>query len=61
MAHPVGTRLGGHAGDPDGPGVVVDEEQHVEPAEQHGVDAQEVASDQPVGAENSNWIADRIF
>ena len=27
-------------------GVVVDEEEHVEPAEQHGVDAEEVARDQ---------------
>jgi arabinofuranan 3-O-arabinosyltransferase len=34
----------GHAGDPDGPGVVVDEEEHVDPAKQHGVDAEEVAS-----------------
>jgi hypothetical protein len=26
LGHPVGDRIGSHAGDPDGPGVVVDEE-----------------------------------
>jgi hypothetical protein len=38
--------MSGHASDPDGPGVVVDEEEHVDPAEQHGIDAEEVARDQ---------------
>ncbi len=46
LGHPVSGRLGGHAGDPVSPDVVVDEEEHVEPAEQHGVDAEEVAIDQ---------------
>jgi hypothetical protein len=35
-----------NASNPDGPGVVVDEIEHIEPAERHGVDAEEVASDQ---------------
>ncbi len=38
--------MGGDAGDPDEAGVVVDEEEHIEPPEQHGVDAEEVAGDE---------------
>jgi len=46
LGYPVGGWLGGHAGEPAGPGVVVNEEEYVKPAEQHGVDAEEVAGDE---------------
>jgi hypothetical protein len=38
--------IGGDAGDPDEGGLVVDEEEHTEQPEQHGVDAEEVTGDQ---------------
>ena len=46
LGHPVGDRLGGHAGDPDKARVVVDEHEDVEPAEEHRVDMEEVARHQ---------------
>jgi hypothetical protein len=33
LAHPVADRISRHASNPDSPGVVVDEEKHVDPAE----------------------------
>jgi hypothetical protein len=44
LGHPVGDRLGGHAGDPHEAAVMVDEHEHVEPAQENGVDMEEVAS-----------------
>jgi hypothetical protein len=46
LGHPVGDRPGRQACDPDDPRVVVDEEEHVGPAEQHGIHAEKVAGDQ---------------
>lgn len=44
--HPVGGGIGGDASDPDEARVVVDQEEYIEPPEQHGFDAEEVAGDQ---------------
>ena len=38
LGHPLGDRVGGDAGDPYETRVVVDEHEHVEPAEEDGVD-----------------------
>ena len=46
LGHPVGDRLGGDAADPYETRVVVDEDEHVEPAEEHGVDMEEVTRHQ---------------
>ena len=45
LGYPVGDRLGGHACDSDETRVVVDEDEHVEPPEQHRVNMDEVAGD----------------
>ena len=46
LGHPSGDRLGGDASDPHEPRVVVDEHEHVEPAEENRVDMEEVARDE---------------
>lgn len=47
LGHPVGDGLGGNAGDPHETSVVLDEDQHVESAKEHGVDVEEVAGNKP--------------
>jgi hypothetical protein len=49
LGDPAGDRVGRHPGDADEAGAVLDEEQHVEPPEQDGVDREEVAGDQALG------------
>jgi hypothetical protein len=46
LGHPVSSRPGGHAGDPYEAGLVVDEHEDREPAEEHRVDMEEVARHQ---------------
>ena len=46
LGHPLADRMSRHTGNSDQAHVVVDEEEHVESAEQHRVDAQEVAGHQ---------------
>jgi len=43
LGDPAGDRVGRDAGDPHATAVVVDEHEHVEPAEENGVDVEEVA------------------
>ena len=43
LSHPLPRWVGGDAGEVDPPGVALDEEQHVEPSEQHRVDGEGVA------------------
>ena len=47
--HLLGDRLGRHGSDSGETGVVVDEQQHVEPAEQDGFGGEKVADDQALG------------
>jgi hypothetical protein len=49
LGDPAGDRVGRDAGDSDTSRVVVDEHEHVEPAEKDGVDMEEVARHQPLG------------
>jgi len=49
LGDPARDRIGRHPCEVDPTGVVVDEEQHVEPPEQHSIDAEEVTGDQALG------------